>query len=1114
MAKTRRIYWGERLNLPLAKNLIEIQKKSWQWFIAKGWREIFDAVSPISDYTGNNWEIKFGKIIFGKPLITPEHAREKELTYNIPLRIEVELTNKRSGQVAKEEVFIGDIPSMTPEGTFIISGVERGIVNQLARSPGVYFTAEDDPITGRRLYQAEIRPLRGSWLEFLVGRKGVIYARIDRRRKFPVTIILRCLGLGNDKTLKKKFSNFIEPTLEIDNCKTQEEAFLEFYRKMRPGEPLVLENAMVLFRNVFSEIASYEVGKVGRYKINKRLGLSFPVNDKRYWVLVPQDIVKTVEYLIKLQKEEETKLDDIDHLGNRRLRSVGEILVQTVLRRAGARFERGVKERMSLTSTKERIRPSQMLSFQPLLSALLSFFKTSQLSSILDQTNSLAELDILRKITVIGPGGITRERATFSIRDIHGSQYGRICPIRSPEGINIGLMTYLALFARVNEYGFLETPYKKIKLIKRGRRAKVKVTDEVVYLTADDEGDYYITHADVALDKNGEIASDWVPARYRGDFLEVPKEKIQLIDYSSQQILGLSASLIPFVAHDEANRALMGSNMQCQAVPLLSPRAPIVGTGMEAIVARAMNRSVSAQAAGKVVYVDAKNIIIKPDNSKADVDDKVEIKDGCHLYRLFKYRRTSPNDTCYGQKPVVSMGQKVKKGELLADGPGMENGELALGSNLVIAYACIEGLGYEDSIVVSDRLVRDDIMTSIHISEHEAKVVDTKLGAEELTRDIPGVSEDDLARLTEEGIVMVGSEVNANDVLVGKVEPKGEKELSAEERLLRAIFGEKAKDVKDTSLRVPHGEKGVVVGIKILDREKGDQLEPGVNKVVKVSVAQLRKIREGDKIAGRHGNKGVVSRVLPVADMPRLPDGTPVDIIISPLSVIARMNLGQILEAHLGWAGKILGEKYSVPPFEKIPEELIVSLLKKAGLPEDGKTILYDGKTGEPYGQKVAVGIGYIIKLHHMVEDKIHARSTGPYSLVTQQPLGGKTRMGGQRFGEMEVWALEAHRAAHVLQEMLTIKSDDIEGRAAAFQAIIKGQVIPTPTLPESFRVLMRELAGLGILISPTNISSASTQQLQGKTQDKAHDETQDKVQDKAKKKLEKKGEDDEQHGL
>jgi len=1073
MAKSKRIYWGEQLKLPPAETLTQIQKESWRWFINKGLKEIFSAVSPISDYTGNNWEIKFGRVICGTPAITPVRAKQKRLTYSLPVKVEVELFNKRSGEVAKEEVFVGDIPTMTPEGTFIIDGVERGIVNQLVRSPGVYFTATDDPATGRQLFQAEIRPLRGSWLEFLVGRKGVIYARIDRRRKFPVTVIFRCLGLSSKKGMRKKFSDFIQNTLEVDHCRTREEAYLEFYRKMRPGEPLVLENAINLFKGMFFELANYEIGRVGRYKINKKLGLSFPVEDSRYWVLTPQDIIKTVEYLVKLAKREETRLDDIDHLGNRRLRSVGEILVQTVLRRAVARFQRGVKERMSLTSTREKIRPSQMLSFQPFLSAMLSFFKTSQLSSILDQTNPLSELDILRKITVIGPGGITRERATFSIRDIHSSQYGRICPIRSPEGVNIGLMTYLSLFAKVNEYGFLETPYRKVKVVKSKGRKRVKVTNEIVYLSADDEGEYYITHASVPTDRFGYIIPKRVPARYQGDFIEVDREKIQLVDYSPQQVLGLSASLIPFVAHDEANRALMGSNMQCQAVPLLNPETPIVGTGMEAIVARAMDRSVFAQTGGKVVYVDAQKIIIKPDKAKELVSGEVEVKDGLHIYRLFKYQRTSPNDTCYSQRPVVEVGQKVKKGDVLADGPAMKGGELALGRNLLVAYACIDGLGYEDSIVVSDRLVRDDILTSIHISEYEARVVDTKLGPEELTRDIPGVSEADLARLTEEGIIMIGSEVSANDILVGKVEPKGERELSAEERLLRAIFGEKAKDVKDTSLRVPHGEGGVVVGVSILDRDKGDQLEPGINKIIKISVAQLRKVREGDKVAGRHGNKGVISRVLPVADMPRLPDGTPVDIIISPLSVIARMNLGQILESHLGWAGKVLGEKYAVPPFEKLPEELIISLLKKAGLPVNGKTVLYDGKTGEPYRQKVAVGIGYILKLHHMVEDKIHARSTGPYSLVTQQPLGGKTRMGGQRFGEMEVWALESHRAAYTLQEMLTLKSDDIEGRAGAFQAIIKGQKIPAPTLPESFRVLVRELAGLGIFVSPTKIIAA-----------------------------------------
>ncbi|MFH1602011.1 MAG: DNA-directed RNA polymerase subunit beta [Candidatus Shapirobacteria bacterium] len=1081
MTKPKRIYEGNQLKLPRAQDLIEVQKQSWQWFLDLGLREIFSSLSPITDYTGNNWEIHFKDLEIEEPKISPSRAREKGLTYSLPLNIKTSLTNKRTGSVVEEDVFIREIPTMTPEGTFVIDGVERGIVNQLVRSPGVYFTDTDDPKTGRSLFEAEIRPLRGSWLEFLIGRKDIIYARIDRRRKFPATVILKCLGLVDEKELIKKFSDFIRPTLEADSTKTREEAFLEFYRKMRPGEPLVLENAINLFKSVFSDIANYEIGRVGRYKINKRLGLTFPVDDPRYWVLVPQDIIKTIEYLIKLEKGEERKLDDIDHLGNRRLRSVGEILSQTILRRAASRFERGIKERMSLASTKDKVRPSSLLNFQPFLSALLSFFKTSRLSSILDQTNPLAELSLLRKITVIGPGGISRERATFSIRDIHSSQYGRVCPIKSPEGINIGLMTYLSLFTRVNEYGFLETPYRKIKLIKKGREAKVKITDEVVYLSADDESDYYITHAGVAQDRGGFLKPDWVPARYQGEFIEVPKEKIQLIDYSPQQVLGLSASLIPFVAHDEANRALMGANMQCQAVPLVQPEAPIVGTGMEFISSRAMNRIALCQAPGVVDYVDAKKVIIKPGNKRVNVGPEVEVKGGKHVYHLFKYQRTSPNDTCYNQRPLVEVGQKVKEGNLLADGPSMESGELALGKNLLIAYACIDGLGYEDSIVVSDKLVKNDILTSIHISEYEARLVDTKLGPEELTKDIPGVAENDLARLTEEGIIMIGSEVTANDILVGKVEPKGEKELSAEERLLRAIFGEKAKDVKDTSLRVPHGEGGIVIGVRILDREKGDQLDPGVNKIIKVAVAQLRKIREGDKVAGRHGNKGVVSRVLPEADMPHLADGTPVDIVISPLSVIARMNLGQILEAHLAWAGKRLGEQYTVPSFEKLNEETLVSLLKKANLPVDGKVKLFDGKTGLPYEQKVAVGVAYILKLHHMAEDKVHARATGPYSLVTQQPLGGKTRMGGQRFGEMEVWALEAHRAAYSLQEMLTLKSDDIEGRAAAFQAIIKGQEIPAPTLPESFKVLVRELAGLGILISPTQVIAESEKELEEK---------------------------------
>jgi DNA-directed RNA polymerase subunit beta len=1070
MRRAKRIWLGKSLALPQAEDLITVQKESWDNFLNHELGEIFHSISPVNDYTGTNWGLELGEISLGSPAISPLRAKLKGLTYSIPLRIKARLQNKKTGGVVEEDVFVANIPNMTAEGTFIISGIERGVNNQLVRSPGVYFVSEDDPSTGKTLFKAEIRPIRGSWLEFFIGRHGILYARIDRRRKFPATVLLRALGISSDKELIKRFSDFISPTIEIDPSKTKEEALLEFYRKLRPGEPPVLENAIALFNSSFFDLKTYEIGKAGRYKINRRLGLNFDDKDPKHWVLSPEDIIETVRYLIRLQKREETKLDDIDHLANRRLRRVGEILTQSVLKRAMIRLERIVKERMSLVSTKEQVRPSQIINFQPITAALNSFFKTSQLSAILDQTNPLSELDILRKVTVIGPGGLTRERATFSIRDIHSSQYGRICPIKSPEGVNIGLVTYLALYARVNEYGFLETPYRRTKVVKvRGKR-KVKVTNEVVYMTADEEEEHYITHAGVPIDKNGYITADWVSVRYKGEFTEMPVEKVEFIDFSSQQVLGASASLIPFVAHDEANRALMGSNMQCQAVPLLNPESPIVGTGMEGVVPRAMNRIVLAQASGKVVYVDAKKIVIKPDKKSEKVNDLVEIKNGLHVYHLFKFQRTSPNGTCYSQSPVVNVGDKVKKGDLLADGPATSNGELALGRNLLIAYACIEGLGYEDSILVSDRLVKEDLLTSIHIEEYEAQVVDTKLGPEELTRDIPGVSESDLSRLTKEGIIMVGSEVGPNDILVGKVEPKGEKELTAEERLLRAIFGEKAKDVKDTSLRVPHGEGGIVISVRILDRGKGDELGPGINKVVKVLVAQLRKVKEGDKLAGRHGNKGVISRILPVYDMPRTPDGTPIDIVISPLSVISRMNLGQILETHLGIAGMKLGEKYAVSSFEKIPEDLIVKLLKKAGLPVSGKTVLYDGKTGEPYEQPVAVGIAYINKLHHMVDDKIHARSTGPYSLVTQQPLGGKTRMGGQRLGEMEVWALESHRAAYTLQEMLTIKSDDIEGRAKAFQAIIKGQKIPAPTIPESFRVLVKELAGLSLKVSPTGV--------------------------------------------
>lgn len=797
----------------------------------------------------------------------------------------------------------------------------------------------------------------------------------------------------------------------------------------------------------------YDLGKAGRFKINKRLGLTLP-NIPENWVLTPQDVIETIKYLLRLQNGQGT-VDDIDHLANRRLRRVGEIIADSAFRVGLLRLERTVKEKMSLFSTDEKVNPTHVINARPLIVAINEFFRTNQLSTILDQTDPLSELDNLRRVSVMGPGGITRERASFSIRDINASQYGRICPIRSPEGPNIGLVTYLALYARVNEYGFLETPYRRVKKIKEGRRIKMKVTDEIVYFPPDDEQQHYITHAGINIDKNGFIVDRWVAARHKGEFLEVPVEKVEFIDIVPRQVVGVSASLIPFLQNDMANRALMGTNMQCQAVPLISPEAPIVGTGIEKVIPEAMGRVVRAKQDNEIVWADAQKVVLK----------------GGETYELSKFKRTNPAGTCYSQRPLVVSGQKVKKGDVLIDGPACERGELALGRNLLIAYCSFDGFEYEDAIIVSDRLVKEDVLTSIHIEEYETSVVETKLGPEELTRDIPNVSEADLAHLAEDGIVVIGSEVGPNDILVGKIAPKGETELTAEERLLRAIFGEKAKEVKDTSLRMPHGEWGTVIGIEILDREKGDELETGVIKKVIVKVAQLRKIMIGDKLAGRHGNKGVISKIVPQADMPYLEDGTPVDIIISPLSVLSRMNLGQLYEAHLGWAAKKLGCKIAVPVFEKIEEEKIVDFLRKAGLPADGKVTLYDGRTGEPKKEKTVVGIAYIMKLVHMVEDKAHARSTGPYSLVTQQPLGGKAQMGGQRLGEMEVWALEAHRAAHVLQEMLTIKSDDVVGRAKAFEAIVRGIPIPEANIPESFKVLVKELNSLCLEVTPLGAS-------------------------------------------
>ena len=1056
MSSAKRVNWGRKYsNLPKL-DLLKIQKESWHQFLKQELAETITSISPVSDYTGNNWELKLGQVTIDPSVITPEIARRKGLNYSVAVKIHAQLTNKRTGQTKEEEVFFLNLPTMTDEGTFIINGIERGVVSQLVRSPGVYFTSEVDPATGKNLFNAEIRPSRGSWLEFFVGKKDVIFARIDRKRKFPASILLRAACQMSDKQFVSEFSDYITRTLEADSAKTTEEAVLEFYRKLRPGEPAVIENATRFLQERFFDLRTYELSNVGRHKINKKFGFKFDDKDPKNWVLCRDDLIATVKYLIQLQKGEAKRIDDIDSLANRRLRRCGEIVSQVAIRPALSRFERMIKERMSLVSTKDKPTPSQMLNPQPLISSINTFFRSNQLSAILDQTNPLSELDLLRRVTVIGIGGLTRERAAFSIRDVHSSQYGRICTVRSPEGPNIGLVTYLALYAQVDNYGFIQSPFRKIE--KKGKN--YTISSDFVYLDADDEFGAYITNLGIDTDENNIIRQNWVPFRYCGEFSEGPLELAQYTDLVPGQIVGVSASLIPFVDHDDATRALMGSHMQTQAVPLISPETPIVGTGMEPSVATAMNRAIKANHDGRVIEVDAEKVVLSlKSKSKSNLTtsfSQVSHDGKTETYRLTKFARTSPYGTCYNQRVTVQIGQDISVGDLIADGPSTSAGELAIGRNILVAYASIDGLSYEDSFLISSSLVKEDILTNIQVYEYKADIVETKLGSEELTKDIPGVSENELSKLTQDGIVMIGATVGPNDILVGKVEPRGEKELTAEERLLRAIFGEKAREIKDTSLRVPNGEGGVVIKVDILDKENGDELDPGVNKTVKVYVAQLRRIQEGDKIAGRHGNKGVICKIMPEFDMPHLSDGTPVDLVISPLSVIARMNLGQILETMLGFAGSKLNKRYAVPVFEKYPESRIATETKLANLPPTGKSQLYDGRTGLPYDQPSVVGVSYILKLVHMVDDKVHARSTGPYSLVTQQPLGGKARIGGQRLGEMEVWALDAHRAAHTLQEMLTIKSDDIEGRTQAFQAIIKGQPIPEPAVPESFKVLTK----------------------------------------------------------
>lgn len=1051
--------WGKKFPVLPELDLLTIQKESYKWFEDVGIGEVLQEISPIDDFTGKNWTLTLKDYRIGKPTNTPELCLIKGLTFDAPLYVKATLVNKKTEAEINQEVFLGDIPKMTERGTFIVNGIERAIVNQLVRSPGVFFTSTQDVVTGQTLYTAEIRPVHGSWLEFTTTRYETITVKIDRRRKFLASTFLRAIGVSDNDLIRQKFSeaeadgktNYIANTLQKDETDSQNGALIEIFKKMHPGEPVVIDKVKENFFGMFFNNRRYDLGDVGRYKINKKLKDVSGFNPTEERILTIDDIIATISFLIELSRGRDG-VDDIDSLANRRVRRVGELVASTAFRVGVLRLERSIKERMSLITPEVPVTVAGLINARPIMASINEFFRTSQLSTILDQTNPLSEIDNLNRLTVMGTGGISRERAAFSIRDINSSQYSRICPIRSPEGPNIGLVTYLALYTKVNKYGFMEAPYRRVEQVKKGGKTISQATNEIVYMAADDEREKYVTHAGV-LGDDQTISSERVPARYKGEFIEVDREKIEYIDVVPRQVIGTAASLIPFVSHDEANRALMGTHMQSQAVPLVLPHSPIVGTGMEKMVSGVMGRVVRAPEDGEITYADG---------------EKVEFsgKSGKEVYKVDSFQRTS-QATAYTQRTKVVTGQKVKKGDLLVDGPSSQEGELALGQNLLIAYASYDGLGYEDAIVISDKLVKQDILSSIHIEKYEAAVVETKLGPEETTRDIPNVGEDQLLNLDEDGVVVVSSEVGPGDILVGKIAPKGETELTAEERLLRAIFGEQAREVRDTSLRMPNGERGTVISVQVLDRKKGDELEPGCLRKIIVEVAQFRHVVVGDKLAGRHGNKGVISRIVPEVDMPYLEDGTPVDIIISPISVLARMNLGQLLEAHLGWAALKQGKKVGVPVFEEVNESNIVNELKIAGLPENGKAKLYDSRTGELYENSVVVGVSYIMKLIHMVEDKTHARSTGPYSLVTQQPLGGKAQMGGQRLGEMEVWALESHRARYTLQEMLTIKSDDVVGRAKAFEAIVKGTSIPTPKVPESFKVLIKELQALGLNVVP-----------------------------------------------
>jgi DNA-directed RNA polymerase subunit beta len=1061
-------------------NLIELQKASYDWFKTDGLAEAFSSISPIKDFTGN-LILEFGEHSLGEPKYSIEECRERDMTYSAPLRVRVRLITAESGEIKgipDQEIFMGDFPLMTDKGTFMINGAERVIVSQLVRSPGVYYSQDVDT-NGRPTYNATIIPNRGAWIEFETDNgtkndetEGTIGVRIDKNRKIYVSTFIRALsrpdlGLNweSDEAILELFngSPLIRNSIDKDkDIKTREDALKEIYKKLRPGEPENAENAEKLLESLFFDEKRYDLAGVGRYKltskfhyrienpdlearleqpsiaINEYDGLNEPSIDVK--CLSRADMIAVIRRLIKVATGIVAK-DDIDHLGNRRVRSVGELL-QNQFRVGLLRLERVVRERMTVQDI-ETVTPQALINIRPVVAAIKEFFGSSQLSQFMDQTNSLAELTHKRRLSALGPGGLSRERAGFEVRDVHHSHYGRICPIETPEGPNIGLIGSLATYARVNKFGFIETPYR---VVKDGH-----VTDEIVYLTADREDEYIIAQANTPVDpESGKITSDSVVCRYAEEYIEEPAPRVQLMDVSPKQIVSIATALIPFLEHDDANRALMGANMQRQAVPLLRPDAPIVGTGMEYRAAKDSGSLIVADKAAAVTAVDSKLITLELEEG------------GTQTHDLLKFVRSNAG-TCINQRPIVKVGDRVVAGQVLADGPSSDEAELALGQNVLVAFMPWEGYNYEDAILISERMVKEDRFTSIHIEEYECEARDTKLGPEEITRDIPNVGEDALKDLDERGIIRIGAEVRPEDILVGKVTPKGETELTAEERLLRAIFGEKSREVRDTSLKVPHGEKGKIIDVKVFSRENGDELSPGVNHLVRVYVAQKRKILQGDKMAGRHGNKGVIAKVLPEEDMPYLEDGTPVDIVLNPLGVPSRMNLGQIMETHLGWAARMLGMHVATPVFDGAHAEDISEWLQDAGLPADGKTWLRDGRSGERFSRPITVGMIYMLKLAHLVDDKIHARSTGPYSMITQQPLGGKAQFGGQRFGEMEVWALEAYGAAYTLQELLTVKSDDVVGRVKTYEAIVKGENVMEPGVPESFKVLIKELQSLAL---------------------------------------------------